>query len=534
MKNLIYIVFFILSFSYSSIGQNTFSWIEGEVTFVTGKYVYVKFDKNIEIEINDSLYLSPQKLNKASLVISKKSSISILCKPIDGIKFHKGQLVYYKHKNDIPITESISKNSSIDKGEKVSDLNITKDSISQKIKQQKISGRATVGTFSNLPEYSSSTGNHRMRYILNFKGENIKQSDLYFDSYLSYNQTYESNFKLIDKPNDRFKLYRFLIGYSSKSVDVSIGRQIKNKISALGSFDGLFIQKSFKSNLFSGVILGTRPDYNNYGFNKNLFQYGAFLSYYPYYNISSTRGTIAFFEQRNQGVIDRRFIYFQFATTFSKYIRLFTASEIDLYQIINEKATSKPKLTNVYGNLSIKFSRKLNVNIGIDSRKNRIYYETYKDFLETLIERETRQGLRFRARYSPFRKISISAMSNFRYEGKKINSSYYNTTINYRRIPILKMSSSISVSLVNTDFITSKSIYLRLSKKIYKRVNGRFTYKFYQYNYHSNSIVKNQNRIGFNIDISLKNKIYFNIYFEKTLQKDRNYSRLNLRLSKRF
>ena len=106
--------------------------------------------------------------------------------------------------------------------------------------------------------------------------------------------------------------------------------------------------------------------------------------------------------------------------------------------------------------------------------------------------------------------------------------------INYRLIPLFNISASISGSLINTDFINSKSIYLRLSKKIYKRVNGRFTYKYYQYNYNSNNIIKNQNRIGFNIDISLKNKIYFNIYFEKTIQKERNFSRLNLRLSKRF
>lgn len=531
------IVFYILTFvffSNSTFGQSSNSWIEGNITFVTGKYVYVKFDKTNDIKIGDSLFISVFKNSQPALVVSKKSSISILCEPIVESKFDIGQIVYYKLKS-INKVEDIE-NSVDDEliiNNKISIIN-KNDSISKNVKKQKISGRTSVGSYSNLPDYNSDAGNHRMRYIISFKGANIKQTNLYFDTYVSYNQTFESDFKLIDRPNDKFKFYRFSGGYASESIDVSFGRQIKNKISALGSFDGLYFQKKIKNNLYTGVIAGTRPDYEDYGLNLNLFQYGAFINYYPDYKISSTNGTFAFFEQQNEGNVDRRFLYFQIASTLSKFIRFFAASEVDLFQIKDGITSSKPKLTSIYGNIRFNISKKINASIGVDSRKNRIYFETYKDFLETLLERETRQGLRFRLRYSPIKKLSLSATTNFRYTGDELSSSYYNLMINYRSLPFLKMPVSISVSNITTNYIKSETISLRFSKKVNKRINVRVSYKYYQYYYNASDSNNKQNRIGLNVDLNLKSRIYFNIYFEKTIQKERNFSHLNLRLSKRF
>jgi len=534
MKNLIIVLFFLFSSSSGLFGQNNINWVQGEISYVTKKNIYVKFNETKYINVGDSLFIKSSNSFVPVLLIAKKSSVSILCSSLDGdTQLAKGQVVYAKHKEsninkkDIKIKEKLN---SIDPKQ-----HLTNKEENNKIKLlPKIRGRFTIATSSNIAQLKEKTGNHRMRYIFSMKGENLINSNFYFDHYISFNQTYNPDFTLSETVNDKLRFYRVTFGYRGNGYDISVGRQIKNKISALGSFDGIYLEKKIKNDFYSGIVTGTRPDYTNYGFNTKLFQYGAFVSYFPDYKKSSTRGTIAFFEQKNSGLTDRRFLYAQFSTNFGKKIRFFGASEIDLFQIKDGISSNSPKLTSIYGNLSYRLSRKINLSLGFDSRKNRIYYETYKDFLETLIERETRQGLRFRFGYRPFKKVSFSLMSNLRFKDKELSSKYYNAMIFLRSIPLIKSSISISANVINTDYLESKSLSIRLSKRIKKRINLRLEYKYYQYFYPGTKSSRNQNRVGGSLNFNVFKRLYLSIYYEKTLQKERNFSRLNLRITKRF
>lgn len=534
MKNLIIVLFFLVTTSSSLFSQNSFDWIQGNISFVTKKNIYVKFDKTKSINVGDSLFIKSNSNFEPILLIVKKSSVSILCTSLKTPNtFSKGQIVYAKSKTIEVIEKDIAKkddsNKTVEK-----DISVESDKKTVIKSLPKIRGRFTVATNSNIADLREKTGNHRFRYIFALKGSNLINSNFYFDHYISFNQTYNPDFSPSLKINDKLRFYRITFGYQNTSYDISIGRQIKNKISALGSFDGIYLEKKIKNDFYTGVVTGTRPDYTNYGFNSELFQYGAFISYFPEYKKSSTRGTIAFFEQKNNGLTDRRFLYTQFSTSLGKKIRFFGASEIDLYQIKEGVSSNSPKLTSIYGNLSYRLSRKLNLSVGIDSRKNRIYYETYKDFLETLIERETRQGLRFRVGYRPFKKISFSVMSNFRFQDKELSSKYYNAMVFFRSIPWIKSNISLSANVINTDYLESKSLAVRFSKRIRKNINLRLDYKYYQYFYPGTETSRNQNRVGGSINFNILRKLYFSVYYEKTLQKDRDFSRLNLRLTKRF
>ncbi len=533
MRNIIIILFLLTSTIVNVLGQNSFEWIEGKISFVTKKNIYVKFDKTENIKVGDSLFLKINNDFVPSLFITKKSSVSILCTSINNMNFSKGQSIFAKSmifkKEDEKVVDSESK----EKADiKKNNHGLKKELIARP--KTKFRGRFTVATSSNIANLGEKIGNHRFRYIFAMKGDNVKNSNFYFDHYISFNQTYNPDFTHSEKINDKLRFYRITFGYKNENYDVSVGRQIKNKISALGSFDGIYVDRRIKNDFYTGIIAGSRPDYSDYGFNFDLFQYGAFISYFPDYKKSSTRGTIAFFEQKNTGKVDRRFLYTQFSTSFTPKLRFFGASEIDLYQIREGIVSNSPKLTNIYGNLSFRLSRKVNLSLGFDSRKNRIYYETYKDFLETLIERETRQGLRFRIGIRPFKKISFSLMSNVRFKNKNLSSKYYNAMVFFRSIPIIKSNISLSANLINTDYLDSKSLSLRFSKRIKKRINLRLEYKYYQYFYPGTKVTRKQNRIGGSLNFNIIKRLYFSIYYEKALQKERDFSRLNLRATKRF
>jgi len=503
MKKIIIVLFFLFTQIPNLFSQNQEKWLQGYISFVTKKNIYVKFEKTNNIQVGDSLFFKTNSGFVPALFIEIKSSVSILCTSISNMKFTKGQNIYakirIKEKTENVVVSNENKNFEV----------VAKESIYEKedvsLPTPKLRGRFTVATNSNLGDYSNNVGNHRFRYIFSMKGDNIKNSKFYFDHYISFNQTYNPDFTHSEKINDKLRFYRITFGYQNKNYDISFGRQIKNKISALGSFDGVYVDKQIKNDFYVGALTGFRPDYSNYGFNSDLFQYGAFISYFPDYKKSSTRGTIAFFEQKNTGIVDRRFLYTQFSTSFSKSIRFFGASEIDLYRINNGVVNNSPKITNIYGNLSFRFSKKVNFSLGFDSRKNRIYYETYKDFLETLIERETRQGLRFRIGYRPFRKVSFSIMSNIRFKDKVLSSKYYNAMVFFRSIPFIKSNISLSANLINTNYLDSKSITFRLSKRIKKRITFRIDYKYYQYFYPGTKTSRNQNRVGGSLNFTVYN-----------------------------
>ena len=534
MNKLIVIIIVIISFQNYSLGQNSFDWIKGEISFVTKKNIYVKFEETANIEPGDTVFINKKNIYYPVFVISKKSSVSVLCSKLTNDQYEKGQEVFIKRKSIRIEKNNKEEVEYADKMKKVSrkkKINIEKKEIKN---VSKIRGRFTIASNSNVADYAENTGNHRLRYVFSMKGESLINSNFYFDNYISFNQTYQADFTHSDNIADKLRIYRVAAGYATESYDISIGRQIKNKISALGSFDGVYFEKRIKNDFYAGIITGTRPDYMDYGFNPDLFQYGAFFSYYPDYKKSSTRGTIAFFEQKNNGQIDRRFLYAQFSRNFGKKVRFFGASEIDLYQFKEGISSNKPKITSIYGNVSFHISRQFNFSLGFDSRKNRIYYETYKDFLETLIERETRQGLRFRIGYKPFKKVTFSFMSNFRFQEKELSSSYFNAMLFYRNIPLIKSNISLSANLIKTNYLDSKSLSVRLSQKIQKRINLRLEYKYYRYFYPGTEVIRNQNRVGGSLNFYFAKKIYFSVYYEKTLQKERNFSRLNLRATKRF
>jgi hypothetical protein len=96
---------------------------------------------------------------------------------------------------------------------------------------------------------------------------------------------------------------------------------------------------------------------------------------------------------------------------------------MDLYKKVNDTIENVFNLSNVYLSFRYRIIRQLSIGLSYSSRQNVIYYETYKDFVERLLEKEALQGWRFRITARPVKYLSLG-----------VNTGMWTTcTINLRR-----------------------------------------------------------------------------------------------------
>ena len=127
------------------------------------------------------------------------------------------------------------------------------------------------------------------------------------------------------------------------------------------------------------------------------------------------QNSLAFIEQTNQSLTDRRFVYFQHNSWLMENLYFFASSEMDLYKKVKETKETTFNLSNVYLSMRYRIMRQLSMGLSYSSRQNIIYYETYKDFVERLLDTEALQGWRFRINSRPVKYLALGVSAGYRY-----------------------------------------------------------------------------------------------------------------------
>jgi len=143
-------------------------------------------------------------------------------------------------------------------------------------------------------------------------------------------------------------------------------------------------------------------------------------------------------------------------------------------------------LTSTY--LSLRWSALSNLSLAMsyDARKNVYYYETYKNYVDSLLDKETRQGFKFQVNYQPFRRLMWGGTAGYRFATATSNQSLNGYTyLTYSQLPLIDASLTINATALRTtymngmiygaslsrDFLKGK-LYAELS---YQNVNYSFT-----------------------------------------------------------
>lgn len=521
-------------------GQENIGIKEGRVSYKNTQNVYVKFDNTDKLKIGDTLYVLLEEKQHPAFVIKHLSSISCVGINISNFDlkindrlFSKRQEVSDSQKQEVIVKAReenlIEQNSEINKD--VLEEVLPKSSINK----QHINGRISLNSYSNQPSEGDNRTT-RFRSTFSLTASNINNSRFSSEVYVIYRQKYIGGELINDPIQDPLKFYNLAFKYNlDKNSNILIGRKINPYISNLGAIDGIQAQKSMGSFLI-GAIIGSRPDLQTYRYNGNMFEYGGYINHEHKTKKGSMHNTFALMEQKNTGKIDRRFSYFQHSNSLLKGLNLFASFELDLYKVVDDKPINRISLSSAYISLRYKASKKISFSASYDARNNVIYYESYKNFIDRLIDEETRQGLRFRVNIRPMKYVTMGSSVGYRYQNSTLKpSKNLYSYISISRIPFINVSTSISSTLLRTNYLDGQLFGIRLNKSFFQsKLFGELNFRKVKYKYARTETTLNQTIGGLNITWRMVRSLSLSIKYESIHEKDRNNSFVFVNIVKRI
>ncbi|MFZ4740489.1 MAG: hypothetical protein ACOYLE_04945 [Bacteroidales bacterium] len=532
MKYLFIIIFVFMS----SLGIKAQITSEGTVSFVSSQSTYIKYKSTAGFLIGDTLFTSINNQLIPALLIKNLSSTSVVCSSISSYKFNINDKIYAKSKVQ---SKSQEKEKTLNRDTLPKTLDSTIFAEKEKVKvtshKQRISGQIGVSSssnFSNTPTSSSYIANYSLSLNIN----NIADSKLSFESNILYRQENGEWSNVQKNIFNGLKIYNLSLKYDiNKSSFISFGRKINSNISNIGAIDGLQYEKSIKS-FYIGGFLGSRPHYSDYSFNINLMQFGAYFGHNFLTSKGSMQNSISIVEQTNHSKTDRRFLYFQHSNSLVKNVHIFYSLELDLYKVINGQKQNTLSLTSNYFSLRYRPFKKLSLSGTYDSRKNVIYYETDKNYLSTLIESETRQGLSIQANYTITQKIYAGAKVGYRFQKSDPRpTKNSNVFISFKDIFKSQLSTILSITMLESNYLNGNIYNVRFSRGFKSgKIDVGVGYSFVNYKILNSELPFKQHTADINISTEIIKKLFLSLNFETNYEKPNYFHRLYLQLRKRF
>ncbi len=535
-----YIAFILLAIiSLDLNAQNNLS--EGKVSFVTSNSIYVRFSNTQNISVGDTLSVATGGEYKSCLVVVQKSSSSCVCNNIADCELLKGSAVF--HRKRIVIEDIVDTNPNDDEVETVQvfdtdsiQLQINDAMSDQEVESiENIYARISASSYSSLdPEYGNR---HRMMWRFAFNANRINNSKLSIDSYINYRRSFDEVSNTTSSQNSVFRIYNAAIKYQlDSSTVITAGRKINRRMSSVGAIDGIQLDKSL-GRIYTGLVLGFKPNISDFGFNPRLLQYGLYFGK----DLSSRNGygqfTMGILEQRNGSAIDRRYTYLQFNSNLKRKINLFGSAEVDLYENISSSKQFKPKLTNLYLSAGYKFNRNVSLSFSFDSRKRIIYYETLRTELERLLaDDEARQGIRARLNIRPLKMVYLGISYSRRFQNDNQNKSdNINGFVSLSRVPGIGGRINFNYNQNKSNYLNSKIYSGRYSRPVLKsKLDVDLYYRYVRYDYFNTETLFSQYYAGLGLSWNVAKNLSFNILVERSEISDDSRYRVNTRLIKRF
>ena len=312
----------------TSQAQTTIDTINGEVSYKTSQNIYVRFKSTKDILPGDTLFFVTEGKLEPMMVVKNISSTSCVGIPLTTGPVELGQRIVARS-NPKPVEETKKEEiitelppalkESPDKDDipEEQDTRVTSKPVTRP--GENLKGRVSAASymnFSDRPEYNRQ----RMRYTFTINAKNLGLKNLSLESYISFRHTLGEWQEVKDNFKRAFKLYTLALQYElPNGFRIWAGRKINFNLSNIGAIDGLQAEKKWKR-IVVGVFGGSRPDHTDYDINLDLLQYGAYTGHTLEGKNGTMQNTVAFAEQRNGGMTDRRFGYLQHMNSLIKRV----------------------------------------------------------------------------------------------------------------------------------------------------------------------------------------------------------------------
>lgn len=529
------ILFFVLTASVAY-AQNS-RLVEGTVTYVTSRSVYVRFENTQSLTPKDTILVMINNQWTKALIVQNVSSKSCITTNFVDMPILVGFKVgYYARIEELKVEKPQTTTIIELKKDSIPLSKINSVQIEEKTKPRKQTNNGRISVSTNGSMNEAEKGYNRIRTAFSFNVNNINGGKFSFENYITYQRRFgveqvQRNF------NEDFKIYSLALSYDANdNTNVSLGRKINNRMANMGAIDGLQIEHKYKK-IIVGGFGGFRPDDMDYSFNASLVQFGAFAAHEAELGKGLIQTSLAFAEQKNNFKTDRRFVYFQHSNSIVKNLSLFYSIELDLFQNIDSVKSNKVNLTSTYISLRYKPFKKLSITTSYDNRRNVIYYETYRTYIDQLLNQETRQGVRLNVNYNISKLLHFNASGFYRYqENKPQPTKNYVANLTFSQIPSLNAALNLNVNAMQTYYFNGNIYGARLNKDLFKGVlSTELNYRKVDYKFFNTEQPSlKQDVVGFSANIYGKKRTSFMFSYEGTFEPNKSYNRYYITLSQRF
>lgn len=508
--------------------------LQGEVSFITSRNIYVKFDNTADIQVGDTLRLA--KNGSACLRVTSKSSSSVVSTTLNACEVQKGERISFRVKKDHPVPASEA-----EREEEVPERIETPAPIQPEEMEEespykeRIRGRISLSSYSNI----ASDRDNRNRFMgrLSLNAKHINNSKLSLEGYLNFRQINPVNPENFTPQTSFFRVFNFAATYEARpDLTLSLGRKINPKIASLGAIDGLQAEKRF-GNAYVGAIVGSRPDIFNYSFNPNLLEYGGYAGVQTQTPNFYSQTTLGLIEQRNKGMTDRRYAYFQHSSTIARNLTLFSSLELDLYSAVNGIKTNSTRLTNLFLSSTYRFGRKVSLTLSYDSRRRVLYFETFQTDIERLLNDDlARQGIRARINIRPIKYLNFGASYSQRFQSDRQNKSdNIHAYASWSKLPLIGGRIYVAYNNNQSNYLTSDILSVRHSRSLIKnKLAADIYYRSVNYVFINSTRKRPQDYIGANLSLNITRKLTFRLAGElSNFNQETNY-RVYARIIRRF
>ena len=220
--------------------------LTGKVSYISAQHIYVRFTSTEGINIGDTLYVESKGKRIPGLVVVQRSSISCVTTIVGNYSPKMNDSIQAVLKTKAAITEE---KKPVPVPEEPVAITPQPAKPQPKLIQEKsqLYGRVKLTSYSNFSN-TDVKNQQRMRYTLSLNQENIGNSHLSFDSYISYNHRTGGWNTDNQSVFNSLKIYSMAVGYNfSKNTSLWFGRKMNTKVSNIGAIDGLQFEKGFGS-----------------------------------------------------------------------------------------------------------------------------------------------------------------------------------------------------------------------------------------------------------------------------------------------
>lgn len=527
-----YFFCFFLFFAAESLAQTQIEKREGTVTYQTPQNVYVKFSSAENMKVNDTLFVSRSNALIPAIQVKFLSSNSAAGERIKDIALLENESVFAfvgaveKKEVKLPGGETLDSLTSL------SGSKFTKKTFLPK----NYYGRFSMQSVSQFDNISNRGDIQRWRYSLSFSADKIADSKFSFSSYINFAYNVRDWQKVKKNIGRSLKVYDLGVSYELSSQSLLwLGRHLNPRISNVGTIDGVQYEYTL-SKYYTGAILGSRPNFSDYGYNLKLFQFGGYIGRIDSINSSVMENTFAVFNQTNSFKTDRRYVYLQHTNNLLPNTYFFASSEVDLFKKVNGVSKNTVGLTSLFFSVRYSPNRIISTSLSYDARKNVVYYETYKTLLDYLIQNEMRQGYSASISIKPISQLYISLNTGYRFQKRDAKPSRnFGGTISYYQIPYAKVDGSISLLKLISSYSEGDQIGFRATKSLWNddlSLTGEL--RDVKYRFANNPIAMHQLIAGLEMSVRIPFNMYASLSYEGIFEKKNTQGGFFFNLTKRF